>query len=103
MLSGLNEGDEILVRQIRSESGEKGDVHAAQGAARPMIEIRNIEKSYKIWRYDTQSAQRRESDDRRPGDFVAIMGPSGSGKSTLMNILGLLDVPSAGSYKVQRS
>lgn len=33
------------------------------------------------------------------GDFVAIMGPSGSGKSTLMNILGLLDVPSSGSYK----
>ena len=32
------------------------------------------------------------------GDFVAIMGPSGSGKSTLMNILGLLDIPSSGSY-----
>lgn len=31
-------------------------------------------------------------------EFVAIMGPSGSGKSTLMNILGLLDVPTAGSY-----
>ncbi|HWQ99777.1 MAG TPA: ABC transporter ATP-binding protein, partial [Candidatus Methylomirabilis sp.] len=32
------------------------------------------------------------------GQFVAIMGPSGSGKSTLMNILGFLDVPTAGSY-----
>lgn len=32
------------------------------------------------------------------GEFVAIMGPSGSGKSTLMNIIGLLDVPSEGSY-----
>lgn len=32
------------------------------------------------------------------GDFAAIMGPSGSGKSTLMNILGLLDQPSAGAY-----
>jgi putative ABC transport system ATP-binding protein len=32
------------------------------------------------------------------GDFVAIMGPSGSGKSTMMNILGCLDVPSAGRY-----
>jgi len=34
------------------------------------------------------------------GDFVAIMGPSGSGKSTLMHILGLLDVPTSGSYQV---
>ncbi|HRK02719.1 MAG TPA: ABC transporter permease, partial [Oligoflexia bacterium] len=34
------------------------------------------------------------------GEYVAIMGPSGSGKSTLMNILGLLDVPSEGSYKL---
>ncbi len=34
------------------------------------------------------------------GDFVAIMGPSGSGKSTLMHILGLLDIPSEGSYQI---
>ncbi|MCL6456959.1 MAG: ABC transporter ATP-binding protein [Gorillibacterium sp.] len=32
------------------------------------------------------------------GDFIAIVGPSGSGKSTLMNMIGLLDVPSSGSY-----
>jgi putative ABC transport system ATP-binding protein len=32
------------------------------------------------------------------GDFVAIIGPSGSGKSTLMNMIGLLDAPTAGSY-----
>ena len=34
------------------------------------------------------------------GEFVAIMGPSGCGKSTLLNILGLLDNPTAGSYKI---
>lgn len=35
------------------------------------------------------------------GEFVAIMGPSGSGKSTLMNIMGLLDTPTHGSYLLE--
>jgi putative ABC transport system ATP-binding protein len=34
------------------------------------------------------------------GDYVAVMGPSGSGKSTLMNILGCLDSPNAGTYRL---
>ena len=38
--------------------------------------------------------------DIKEGEFAALMGPSGSGKSTLMNILGCLDRPSMGSYKL---
>ncbi len=36
-----------------------------------------------------------------PGEFVAIMGPSGCGKSTLLNIIGMIDSPSAGTYRFQ--
>ena len=39
--------------------------------------------------------------DVHPGEWVSIAGPSGSGKSTLLNILGLLDVPTAGTYQLE--
>jgi macrolide transport system ATP-binding/permease protein len=64
-----------------------------------VIEIKNLNRSYTMGDTVVQ-ALRDVSLDIEDGDFVAIMGPSGSGKSTLMHILGLLDVPDSGSYRL---
>ncbi|MBX0329495.1 ATP-binding cassette domain-containing protein [Oscillochloris sp. ZM17-4] len=64
---------------------------------RPMIAIRDMTKVYHMGDIEVGALQ-GVSFDIMPGEFVAIIGPSGSGKSTLMNMIGCLDVPTAGSY-----
>ena len=64
-----------------------------------MIEINNIKKTYINGDNQTQ-ALRGVSFTIKDGEFLAIMGPSGSGKSTLMHILGALDTPTSGTYKL---
>lgn len=63
----------------------------------PLIRLRGIVKVYGEGTAAFQ-ALRGIDLDVDAGDFVAIMGPSGSGKSTAMNLIGCLDVPSAGQY-----
>ena len=66
---------------------------------RPVVEIRNLAKSY---RRGDQVVQvlRDITMDIPAGDFVALMGPSGSGKSTLLNLIAGIDTPDSGELRV---
>jgi putative ABC transport system ATP-binding protein len=65
----------------------------------PILDLVGVRKTYATGSIEVEAL--RGIDLVMPeGDYVAIMGPSGSGKSTLMHILGCLDVPSAGTYRL---
>ena len=65
-----------------------------------MIEIEKLNKTYRLGKVEVH-ALKDASFRIDEGEFIAIMGPSGSGKSTLMNLLGCLDLPTSGIYRLE--
>ncbi len=65
----------------------------------PIIHMNGIRKTYNTGKIKVEALKEIDL-TVAPGEFVAIVGPSGSGKSTLMNLIGCLDTPTAGSYRL---
>lgn len=66
----------------------------------PIIALRNIDRLYKMGNQEFYALNKFDL-DIQANDYIAITGQSGSGKSTLMNILGCLDYPTNGEYKLK--
>ena len=65
-----------------------------------LISLRNLHRVYEVGAEKVHALNGVDLDIEQ-NEYVAIMGPSGSGKSTLMNIVGCLDTPTEGSYKLK--
>ncbi len=68
-------------------------------STKPIIELEDIKRDFVVGE-ETVHALRGVSFTITEGEFVTIMGTSGSGKSTLLNLLGCLDVPTSGEYRL---
>jgi putative ABC transport system ATP-binding protein len=74
-------------------------VAAASAGSGPVAELDDVRKEYRSGG-ETIAALADVDFAVEPGEMVAVIGPSGSGKSTLLNVLGLLDVPTSGTVRL---
>jgi putative ABC transport system ATP-binding protein len=86
-----------MALQMISEMDASKPVTVPQGN---VIEVADLWRTYDMGSEQQVHALRGVSLNIRHNEYVAIMGPSGSGKSTLMNLIGCLDTPSKGTYRL---
>ena len=89
----------ILETNEKQDDSIEADVAVDDSLATPIIELRNITRTFVTGGGVEVRALRGIDLKIHMGEFVAIVGQSGSGKSTMMNILGCLDKASGGSYR----
>lgn len=90
-----------MPNDIQPSPGEQDPGKAARSKQGPrvVIHVQDLTKTYTLGQNRVR-ALRGVSLDIHAGEFVAVMGASGSGKSTLLNLLGCLDRPSSGDYRL---
>ncbi len=79
--------------------GVEGASGWVPGAAQPVIELRDVWKTYRSGSLEVSALRGIDLSVAR-GELVAIVGASGSGKSTLLHLLACLDVPTSGQYRI---
>jgi len=77
-----------------------GDPAESGTAREPIIRLRDLRREYRMGEQIVHALAGVDL-DVPPGELLVLMGASGSGKSTLLNILGCLDTPSSGSYRLE--